>query len=147
VARVAGFPCIYSISTNFQGNFLLYLNLNSVLWIVQPFSYEEIDLGFLHVAATTQKTAGHGTRGVTRKGKGDAIPWRQVTMGAPNQCTERPMATAAPLSLSNVTSISFNIEHMLPKDLSFEYGGAKLASCSGHHPTSLRPCTTHITIN
>jgi len=58
----------YPISTNFQGNFLLYLNLNSVPWIVQPFSYEEIDLGFSHVVATTQKTTGHGTRGITRRG-------------------------------------------------------------------------------
>jgi len=29
---------------------------------VQPFIYEEIDLGFSQVAATTQKTAGHDTR-------------------------------------------------------------------------------------
>ena len=28
---------------------------------MQPFAYEEIDLGFSHVATTTQKTAGHGT--------------------------------------------------------------------------------------
>jgi len=53
----------YPISTNFQGNFWLYFNLNSLSWIVQPFTCEEIDLGFSHVAATTQKTAGHGTRG------------------------------------------------------------------------------------
>jgi len=41
---------------------LSYLNLNSLSWIVQPFTYEEIDLGFSYVAATTQKKAGHGTR-------------------------------------------------------------------------------------
>jgi len=52
----------YPISTNFQGNFWLYLNLNSVPWIVQFVTYEEINLGFSHVAATTQKTAGHDTR-------------------------------------------------------------------------------------
>jgi len=26
---------------------------------VHPFTYKELDLGFSHVAATTQKTAGH----------------------------------------------------------------------------------------
>ena len=52
----------YPISTNFQGNFWLYLNLNSVSWIVHFFTYEEINLGFSHVSATTQKTAGHETR-------------------------------------------------------------------------------------
>jgi len=51
----------YPISTNFQGNFWLYLNLNSLSWIVQPFTYEDIDLGVLHVVVTMQKTAGHGT--------------------------------------------------------------------------------------
>jgi len=41
-----------------------YLNLNSLSWIVQPFTYEEIDLGFshVHVSVTTQKKAGHGIR-------------------------------------------------------------------------------------
>jgi len=39
---------------------LIYLNLNYLSWIVQPFTCEEIDLGFSHVAATTQKTARHG---------------------------------------------------------------------------------------
>jgi len=38
--------------------------------------------------------------------------------------------------------------YLLPKDLKFEHGGVKLASCSGRHLTSLRPwasvglCTT-----
>jgi len=35
---------------------------------------------------------------------------------------------------------------MLLKDLSFEYGGAKLPSCSRRHPTSLRPYPAHVTI-
>ena len=30
----------YPISINFQGNLWLYLNLNSLSWIVQPFAYE-----------------------------------------------------------------------------------------------------------
>jgi len=52
----------YPISTNFQGNFQLWLNLNSLSWILQPFTCEEIDLGISHAAATTHKTAGYGTR-------------------------------------------------------------------------------------
>jgi len=52
----------YPISTNFQGNFWLYLNLNSVSWIVQFFTYEEINLDFSHVSAITYKTTGHDTR-------------------------------------------------------------------------------------
>jgi len=31
----------------------------------------------------------------------------------------------------------FNTVHLLPKDLRFEHGGAKLASCPGPHLTSL----------
>jgi len=77
----------------------------------------------------------------------DAVPRRRVIMGAPNQCRERPMAAGAVISPNNVPSTSFNIEHMLPKDFSFEYGGDKLASYPGRHPTSLRPCAAHVTIN
>jgi len=35
--------------------------------------------------------------------------------------------------------------HLLPKDLKFEHGGAKLSSCPGRHLTSLRPwlCGKH----
>jgi len=35
----------YTISTNFRGNFWLYLNLISLSWIVQPFTSREIDFG------------------------------------------------------------------------------------------------------
>jgi len=34
---------------------------------------------------------------------------------------------------------NFSAVHLLPKDLRFEIRGAKLASCPGHHLTSLRP--------
>jgi len=33
----------------------------------------------------------------------------------------------------------FSILHLLSKNLRFEHGGAKLASCPGRHLTSLRP--------
>jgi len=52
----------YPISTNFQGDFWLYVNLNSLSSIVQFFTYDEINLGFSHVSVATQKTAGHDTR-------------------------------------------------------------------------------------
>jgi len=39
----------------------------------------------------------------------------------------------------NVTSTSFNTVYLLPKDLRFEHGGAKLASCPARYLTSLRP--------
>jgi len=34
---------------------------------------------------------------------------------------------------NNVRSTSFNTAHLLPKDLRFDHGGAKLASCPGCH--------------
>jgi len=43
----------------------------------------------------------------------------------------------APKSPNNVTSTCFNTEHLLPKDIRFKHGGAKLASCPGRHLTSL----------
>jgi len=45
----------------------------------------------------------------------------------------------APKSLNNVTSTSFNTVHLLPKDVRFEHGSAKLASCPVYHLTSLSP--------
>ena len=47
----------HPLSINFQGNFWLYLNLNSLLCIVQPFTDEELDLGYTLAATKTQKTA------------------------------------------------------------------------------------------
>jgi len=43
---------------------------------------------------------------------------RRINMGAP----KRP---------NNVTSTFFNTVHLLPKDLRFKHGGAKLAYCPG----------------
>jgi len=56
------------------------------------------------------------------------------------------MAAGAPKSPNNAASTFFNLEHTLPKDLSYEYRGDKLASCLEHHLTSFRPCTAHATI-
>jgi len=46
----------------------------------------------------------------------------------------------APKSHNNVESTFFNTIHLLPKDLMFEHGGAKLVSCPGRHLTSVRLC-------
>jgi len=46
----------------------------------------------------------------------------------------------APKRPDIVASTFFNTVDLLPKDLRFEHGGAKLASCPGRHLTSLRPC-------
>jgi len=46
----------------------------------------------------------------------------------------------APKSPNNVASTFFNTVCLLPEDLRFEHGGAKLASCPGRCLTSLRPC-------
>jgi len=62
--------------------------------------------------------------GVTRGARGAQFPRPRITMGAPN----------------HVTNTCFNTVHLLPKDLRFEHGGAKLASCPGRHVTSIRPC-------
>jgi len=45
----------------------------------------------------------------------------------------REITAGAPKSPNNVTGTFFNAVHFLPKDLSFEHGGAKLASCPGRH--------------
>ena len=72
------------------------------------------------------------TRGRSQNSPGDELPWgRQITTGAPK-------------SSNNVTSISSNIVHLLPKDLSLEHGCAKLASCPRRHLTSFRPCLASI---
>jgi len=52
------------------------------------------------------------------------------------------MTVRVPKSPNNVTSTFFNTVYLVPEDLRFEYGGAKLAFCPGHHLTSLRPCVS-----
>jgi len=57
--------------------------------------------------------------------RGAQFPGRRIAMGAPK-------------SPNNVTSTLFSTVDLLPNDLTFEHGGAKLASCPGRHLTSLR---------
>ena len=63
--------------------------------------------------------------------------WKFVIMKCtPNDC-------GAPKSPNSVTSTFFNTVHLLLKDLRFEHGGTKLASCHGCNLTSLHLCYDH----
>jgi len=46
---------------------------------------------------------------------------------------------SAPKIPNNAANTFLNTMNLLPKDVRFEHGGAKLASCPGRHLTSLRP--------
>ena len=52
----------------------------------------------------------------------------------------RRIIAGAPKSPKNVTSTFINPVNLLPKELRCERGGVKLASCTGRHLTSSRPC-------
>jgi len=58
-----------------------------------------------------------GARGGNSPG-GESLWWRQITKSL----------RGARKSPNSVTSTFFNTVHLLPKDLSFEHGDAKLAS-------------------
>jgi len=72
--------------------------------------------------------------GVTTGGKGSTRP------RAPNHYRCAEPVRGAPENINNVTSTFFSEVLLLPKDLRFEHGGAKLASCPGRHLTSAHPC-------
>jgi len=79
------------------------------------------------------------TQGRNEGGKRSAIPRAPSHYGGAKSLRGRRMAAEALENPNNVTSTFFNTIHLLPKDLGFEHGGAKLASCPGRHLTSLRP--------
>jgi len=56
-------------------------------------------------------------------------PRRRVTVAAPNHCG------GGAKTPNNVTSSFFNTVHLLPENLIFEHGGARLASYPGRHLT------------
>ena len=76
---------------------------------------------------------------------GAQFPGRRIIMGAPNHCWGRQMSAGAPKIPNNFTITFFSTVNFLPKDLTFENGGAKLASFPGRSPTSLHPCCKLIT--
>jgi len=60
-------------------------------------------------------------------------------MGPSNHCGGAGWLREASKSLYNVTSTFFNTVRLLPKDLSFEHGGAKVAS----FPGAIKPRYAH----
>ena len=67
-------------------------------------------------------------RGVTVEGQGGHnYPGVESRRGRVITADER-ITAGAPKSPTNVTSTCFNTVHLLPKELKFERGGAKLAS-------------------
>ena len=55
------------------------------------------------------------------------------------QCPLGAESLGPPKSPNNVASTFCDKVHLLPKDLRFKHGGAKLVSCPGRHFTSVRP--------
>jgi len=83
---------------------------------------------------TVYMSACHGIRGVTMGEEGGHNPRGKNFYGAAESLREAP-------KIRNIVTCTFFITvHLLPKNLKFEHGGAKLASCPGRHLTSLRPC-------
>jgi len=72
------------------------------------------------------------SRGVT-KGQGGAVTWAPNHFGGAEILRGRRMIAGTPKNPNSVTRTFFNTVHLLPQDLSFENGGAKLASCTGRH--------------
>ena len=80
-------------------------------------------------------------RGVTGRGNGGTIPRARNHYGGAKSLWGAPNDSegGALKNPKNVTSTFFITSHLLQKDLRFENGGVKLATCPGRHLTSLRP--------
>jgi len=61
-------------------------------------------------------------------------------MWTPSENYLPPLLTQGSYGACNIRSTFCSTVNLLPKELRFEHGGAKLASCPGFHPTLLRPC-------
>jgi len=89
------------------------------------FAYVNI-CSFLHTALWfNQQGRNKGARGSNtwapnHTGDAEILRWRRMIAGKPK-------------NPNNVTHTFFNTVHLLPEDLRFENGGAKLASCPGRH--------------
>ena len=64
-----------------------------------------------------------------REGKRSTMPGRRI-IGGRRKVTK----------MLQLASTFFNTVHLLPKDIKFEYGGAKLVSCPRCHLTFVQPC-------
>ena len=71
---------------------------------------------------------------------------RDVTRGQGGTISRAPNHYGGAKSHSNVITTFFKTVglHLLPKDLRFEHGGAKLVSFPRRHLTSLRSCTSRL---
>ena len=69
---------------------------------------------------------------------------RDVTRGEGGTISQARNHCWGPKGHNNVICTFFKTVHLLPKDLRFEHGGAKLVSCPKRHLTSLRPCTSRL---
>jgi len=127
----------YPISINFQGNFWLCLNLNSVSWIVQPFSYEEIRHGLFACSCNNAENGRTRHQG-RNEGQGGAIPGAESLWG-------RPTAAGVLKNPNNVTSTFLNIDWMYASKSPQFRIWERQTSCPGRHLTSLRPCTAQHT--
>jgi len=72
--------------------------------------------------------------------KGGTIPRAPNHRGGAESPRGRWITVEGAENPSNVTNTFCSTVNLLAKELRFEYAGAKLASCPGHHLTSLRPC-------
>jgi len=73
-------------------------------------------------------------KGVMRGTLGKQFPGRRITIGVRNHCMGRRKGPTMSQVLSSIYTV-----HLLPKDLMFEHGGAKLAYFPGRHLTLFRP--------
>jgi len=81
------------------------------------------------------------SQGHNEGGKASIIP------RVPNHYGEHRMTAGVPKGPNNATSTFFSTVHSLPKDLKFEHGGAKVASCPGGYLTRYAPvrsCVMHL---
>jgi len=85
-----------------------------------PKNFEEMQTRTFSYKAKSHKQGRNGGA------RGAQFPGRRVTMG-------RRITAGASKSSKNVTSTFFNTVNLLPKELRFEHGGVKLASCPGRH--------------
>jgi len=75
--------------------------------------------------------------GITRRGKRGTFPGRLITIGAPNHCGGAD-------NTKNVTSTFFNTVNLFAKELKFEHGDAKFASCPGREFPKSRQAQSYL---
>jgi len=87
----------------------------------------------VYVCSFLHATLWFNQQGRTEGAMEAQLPGRQITLGALKFLLGRRMITGAQKCPNNVTRTFFNTVHLLPEDLRFENGVAKLASCPRRH--------------